>query len=114
MRAMFTVVWRALEAGQTARVAARLEPALERPGPDGAERAFAECRRAIILLFQGALLEHGATPEDCFGGEPLLFSLGDERVATREIFVQLVTKSDAARATLTRWAERFEAARESE
>lgn len=106
---MFAAVWRRLDAGTGLELIKHLEPRLGHLPRRQAEQAtFAIGCELVEVLWQGALLERGATAEDSLGEPGLVFRLGEERIATIETIRELVTNNQAAAAILHQWANRFE------
>ena len=66
-----------------------------------------QTRNLLGTLLRGALLERGAIAEESFS-ESLVLRLGEERVDVAEMVALLGSDPEAGRATLNRWAARFE------
>ena len=109
--AMFArVVETATSGANMGPIVQRLSPAAARvPPARAAEHVGRVLRGAVTALFQGALLETGATVEESFGKPCLVFRAGDERVAPGDLALGAM-QSPEARAALTRWGERLAAA----
>jgi hypothetical protein len=112
LAAMFASVVRALEEGRIQAIAGLLEPAIAALSPSSASRAVtAVVGTALSTLFQGALLERGATVAVAIGaggGPQIVFEgypVDTERLVARSM-------ADAeARGEVARWAERLTAER---
>jgi Zn-dependent protease with chaperone function len=105
---MFAAVFRHVATGDRINFATSLEPALRSLDPSIIEPAARQvCALALGMLFQGALLERGATVEDSLGSPSLVLKLGDERIDTYETMRSFATNAEGGNAELERWAERL-------
>lgn len=106
---MFAAVSRHVATGNRIDFATRLEPGLRGLDPGHIEPAARQvCALALGTLFQGALLERGATVEDSLGSPALVLRLGDERIDTFETIRPFAVNADGGHAALERWALRLE------
>lgn len=92
------------EAGRMPMVVAALEPEIAQvPPPHQRDVSLAIAGAAALTLFEGALLERGATLEDSLGERCRLFRYGGETVRAGLVAMDAM-KNDVARAELARWA----------
>lgn len=92
------------EAGRIVDVVAAVEPDIHRaPAHARRELALGIAGYVAMILFEGALLEHGAILEDSLGESCRVFRLGGETVRAGSI-AQEAIKSDVAKLELLRWS----------
>jgi Zn-dependent protease with chaperone function len=101
---------RALESGAILPLAERLQPGLGSAyGPRELGRVSQEvCARALVGLFEAALLEGGARATASLGAPCVIWRYADEDVPATKI-AALAFEHGAGRAAMMRWAERLEA-----
>jgi len=101
--AMFELVVKALEQGDSSRVAVHVEPNVARlPIADQAGVEGQIIGALLTSLFNGALLESGGKVQPSLGAPGLIIALGDEAV-----LVEQIANGPSAPAELSRWARRL-------
>jgi Zn-dependent protease with chaperone function len=105
--AMFARAVAAAAGGMAPSIALNLDGRLSLMDPvQRARSAERVVTQALSALFQGALLEHGASLDESLGEPCLMFELGGERVPAAQIVVDAMQRQDAVQ-TLMHWAGRL-------
>jgi Zn-dependent protease with chaperone function len=108
LSAMFAAVWRHLARGNTRELALKLDPQLSYLQPGEIEQQSSALIGGILaVLFQGALVEHGAVAEESFGEATLVLRLGDERLEPARMVLRILDDPTVNSAEMERWVERL-------
>jgi Zn-dependent protease with chaperone function len=108
LSAMFASVVSAIAGGHGAPIVDRLNPGIAGLHPyDARELAGNVLARALGCLFQGALIERGATVGSSFGAPCLVFRLGEERIPAAVLAELALARG--AWGPLSSWAARLAA-----